>query len=206
MKSLYFSAPYEFPSYALDLPFLDFKVGSAIGILNDTQAAKRIYSEYDVVICPGNSFGHMTGGFDQGVVDVFGTEVEDKVRAMIEEKYFGMMPVGSSEVVMHDERAFVYTPTMMVPVSFTDIVLPYMAMYSSLLAIHRYEQGKNHQFEQALCPLFAAGTGGAHPATALSQQLTALSEFLRAINGGASNMCEHLFRDGMTRYHRLSRA
>ncbi|MCY1297555.1 hypothetical protein D9M68_19340 [compost metagenome] len=200
----------DFSSFArtLDLgtiPWLDFEVGQVSGKLTNSPQSKEKYSVYDLVFCPGNSFGHMTGGFDQGVVDVFGDEVEVKVRAMIEEKYFGMMPVGASEVVMHEGRGFVYTPTMMVPTKFTDIVIPYMCMYSSLLAAHRYEVSNDHQFARVLCPLFGVGTGSSDPHMALHQQLSALGAFIRGAMNKHSNMCTDLFKDGTARYLRLLR-
>lgn len=203
MKSLYFSTSGHFGSVD-PLPFIDFELAHISGKLSDKPESKQVYEKFDAVICPGNSFGHMTGGFDQGVVDVFGISVQTKVREMIERDFFGMMPVGASSVIEHDGRVFVYTPTMMVPVRFTDIALPYMCMYNSLVAIHQYEKRVGREIERVLCPLFAAGTGGADPMVAYNQQKTALVEVLRGIRGG-SNMCNDLFKDGTDRYLRLSR-
>ena len=181
-------------------PYVSFNF---VDDLLSTSTAEKIKPRYDAVFCPGNSFGHMTGGFDQGVVDVWGSQVEEAVRAMIREKYFGMMPVGASEVIVIDGRAFVYTPTMMVPTPHTSPDAPYMFMHSALHALHRREQASKTTYGRVLVPLYCAGTGSAHPLTALRQQATALVEFFDGINGDDIG-CLDLFRDGTARYLKLT--
>jgi hypothetical protein len=172
--------------------------------LKDDDEVRESLNRFDLVFCPGNSFGHMTGGFDQGVVDVYGSEVETTIRQMIATKYFGMMPVGRAEVVVVNGRGFVYTPTMFVPTQFTDVLLPYMSMYSSLVAVHEYERKNGMVFKKALCPLYCVGTGGAVAEVALRQQRQALLEFKMALVG-ANNGCADLFKDGMKRYMNLAK-
>jgi len=185
------------------LPVNGVKVEAVIGHL--TEYTRPIFeTRYDLIFCPGNSFGHMTGGFDKGVVDVYGDAVETAVREMIAQKYFGMMPVGASEVVTVNGRGFVYTPTMMVPTPYTGMVDPYMLMFQSLHAVLRYERETGLTFQRALCPLFCAGTGGSTPKVALRQQSRALTEFHAGL-GGASLGCKDLFRDATSRYMTLAR-
>ncbi|MNB61074.1 hypothetical protein D3C87_1223990 [compost metagenome] len=167
------------------------------------QTAEQIKSRYDVVFTPGNSFGHMTGGFDLGVVDVFGREVQAAVLKMIREKHAGLMPVGSAEVVVIDGKAIVYVPTMMVPTSTVDPVAPYMAMHQALRALALYEEENDAYFDRLLCPLFCCGTGDINPEVALFQQNEALVEFQRARHQEDLG-CVHLFEDGMARYKALT--
>jgi len=174
-----------------------------VDVLLSEQSAALVKPQYDAVFCPGNSFGHMTGGFDQGVVDVWGQAVEDAVVAMIDEKYFGMMPVGFSEVVVVEGRAFVYTPTMMVPNDQTPPDAPYMHMHSALHALYRHEQATKTTYGRLLVPLYCAGTGASLPYVALRQQTAALVEFFDGLNGESLG-CSDLFRDGTRRYRTLT--
>jgi O-acetyl-ADP-ribose deacetylase (regulator of RNase III) len=166
------------------------------------QNGDQIKSRYDVLFTPGNSFGHMTGGFDLAVVDVFGREIQTKVLRMIREKYAGMMPVGAAEVVVHDERAVVYVPTMFAPTSNVDPIAPYMAMHNALRALTEYEEDNNAYFDRALVPLFCTGTANIPHEVALFQQNEALVEFQRARHQEDLG-CLHLFDDGMARYNAL---
>lgn len=159
---------------------------------------------YDVIFTPGNSFGHMTGGFDLGVVHVFGNRIQEAVMDMIVDRYNGMMPVGAAEVVVVDEKAVVYVPTMMVPTKFTGHVDPYMLMHQGLRALDVHVKEASATYDRVLCPLFSAGTGGCDPEIALYQQHLALSEFMKAKQGVFLG-CNHLFKDGMSRYTSLLR-
>ena len=202
MKTLDFVARYEYHKLDPDL-LPDFPIAQVLGEINGNPPIKSIYGYYDLIFCPGNSFGHMTGGFDLGVVQCFGQEVEDKVKEMINKKYFGMMPVGASEIVFHDNRGFVYTPTMMVPTSNIDPITAYTCMYSAYLKVLEVEKEFGQEFELALCPLYGAGTGGINPKVALKQQCMALKEISKAMKSGEPNECSHLFKDGKSRYETL---
>lgn len=203
MKALDFVARYEYHNLEQDL-LPDFPVQQVLGEINETEASKSIYSDYDLIFCPGNSFGHMTGGFDLGVVRCFGNKVEHRVQEMINEKYYGMMPVGASEIVYHGGRGFVYTPTMMVPTNQIDPITAYNCMYSAMVAVYREEDRTGREFELALCPLYGAGTGNISPRVAVRQQLAALKEISRARELKVSNMCEYLGIDGRSRYKFLT--
>lgn len=179
--------------------------GVDVGLMRATLAkhtADKIKERYDVVFTPGNSFGHMTGGFDLGVVEVFGREAQSAVLRMIKDKYNGMMPVGTAEVVVIDGKAIVYVPTMMVPTQFTDPVAPYMAMHVGLRAYANHLVEADTFYKNALCPLFCTGTGTIDPEVALFQQNQALVEFQLAKHGEDIG-CKDLFADGTERYTNL---
>lgn len=166
------------------------------------QTAQQILDRYDVLFTPGNSFGHMTGGFDLAVVEVFGREVQTKVLRAIREKYAGMMPVGAAEVIVMDTKAVVYVPTMLAPTSNVDPIAPYMAMHNALRALAEYEEENDAYFDRALVPLFCTGTATIPHEVALFQQNEALVEFQRARHQDDLG-CKHLFEDGMARYQAL---
>lgn len=168
----------------------------------NVQTADKIKERYDCVITPGNSFGHMTGGFDLGVVQVFGRGVQSAVLKMISEKYNGMMPVGSAEVVVVDGKAIVYVPTMMAPTAMTGVLDPYMLMHQALRAYARHLVEADTFYARLLCPLFCTGTGSADPDIALFQQNQALVEF-QAAKHGEDLGCTDLFGDGTDRFTRL---
>lgn len=94
----------------------------------------------DAVITPGNSYGHMSGGFDGALVQVFGTTLWGCVSQYIGYKYHGELPVGQAFAMDVPSQAtiqVVYAPTMRVPKAIplpTDV--PYLAMRAALLAIH----------------------------------------------------------------------
>ena len=166
------------------------------------QTAQQILDRYDVLFTPGNSFGHMTGGFDLAVVEVFGREVQTKVLRAIREKYAGMMPVGAAEVIVMDSKAVVYVPTMFAPTSNVDPIAPYMAMHNALRALAEWEENTGDYFDRALVPLFCTGTANIPHEVALFQQNEALCEFQRARHQEDLG-CVHLFEDGMARYNAL---
>lgn len=179
------------------------EVGLLRATLNKASAA-AIKDNYDVIFTPGNSFGHMTGGFDGGLIEVFGKELQEAVTTMIGTYYGGMMPVGSSEVVTIGRHKIVYTPTMMVPTENIDPLAPYFAMHQSLraLALHSLETDMYH--DRILTPLFCTGTAKIPHETALFQQNQALVEFQQARNQESLG-CKNLFEDGMKRYNELTR-
>jgi O-acetyl-ADP-ribose deacetylase (regulator of RNase III) len=177
------------------------ETGLIRAVLN-TQTADAIKERYDAVITPGNSFGHMTGGFDLGVVQVFGREAQHEVLKMIKDKYNGMMPVGSAEVVVVRDKAIVYVPTAMVPTSMTGVLDPYMLMHQALRAYATHLAESATFYERLLCPLFCTGAGSADPNIALYQQNQALVEFQNAKHGEYLG-CKDIFGDGQERFMEL---
>lgn len=166
--------------------------------------SKLLRERYDVFIAPGNSFGHMTGGLDQGIIEIFdGWDVQDRVLDMISNKYKGMMPVGQAQVVMiSDDQAVVYVPTMMVPTKFVGVTDPYMLAHSALRAIEWFEMENQITFKRGIMPLFGTGTGGQDVDITFKQQCTAILEHYLSQNGKWLG-CKDLFDDGTERHQAL---
>lgn len=116
------------------------------------------------VITPGNSYGVMTDGFDQGLVDAFGNELQYRVYDMIERKHFGELNVGAADVVAIEGKGIrycAYAPTMRVPMSlYSDTDAPYVATRAGLIALMRDERLARLEKISVLIPLMGVGTGG----------------------------------------------
>lgn len=116
---------------------------------------------FDVVIAPGNSYGIMTGGFDQGLVDLFGQKLQNRVQHVIRTKHAGELNVGAAIFVKcmdEENRHCAYAPTMRTPKELPrNSDIPYMATRAALLMIDKADIGPEPQI---LIPLMGVGTGG----------------------------------------------
>ena len=129
---------------------------------------------FDIVIAPGNSYGIMTGGFDQGLVDLFGPQLEDRVQHLIRTKHAGELNVGAAIFVKakdHPHRYCIYAPTMRVPKSLPkDSDIPFLATRAGLLTIHKEKLDKSIDTPpKVLIPLMGVGTGGLSVKSVLMQ-------------------------------------
>lgn len=63
---------------------------------------------------PGNSYGVMTGGFDLGVRNYFGIDLEYRVKKYIDTKLNCKQKVGTSFIIDGGKNNIevIYTPTM----------------------------------------------------------------------------------------------
>ncbi|ARV77446.1 tail protein [Pseudomonas phage Noxifer] len=152
-------------------------------------------ADFHAIITPGNSYGHMTGGLDQAVVDLVGDWVEPLVRDTIQNDYCGELNVGSAFIATNLKSKFphvVYAPTMRSPTHLprgSDV--PYTAMLAALQAIHRWnDRNPDQPITNILMPLFGVGTGMIPIPTALRQQARALARYSN------DKPIEHLFKDG----------
>lgn len=99
----------------------------------------------DVIITPGNSYGDMTGGFDEAVVNVVGSSVQELIHLRIAQCFFGDMNVGQADLLplpaSSPFRAIAYAPTMRAPVQLPkNSEVPYLSMLAALQAIHRHNR------------------------------------------------------------------
>jgi hypothetical protein len=72
----------------------------------------------DAVASPANSFGYMDGGIDQHIDRFYEGEAQKAVLALIAERFYGELPVGSVTILRMTTRRFPYfivSPTMQVP-------------------------------------------------------------------------------------------
>ncbi|MBY0233299.1 MAG: macro domain-containing protein [Gemmataceae bacterium] len=91
----------------------------------------------DALVSPANSFGDMGGGIDKAIDDFHGGEAQRRVRAAIEERFLGELPVGAALVVEMPSQRFpflVCAPTMRVPGPVAGTLNAYLAMRAACVA------------------------------------------------------------------------
>lgn len=114
--------------YFKDIPDIEIVKGDALSY------------QSDVIMCPGNSFGFMDGGFDLNVISKLGEQVERDVQRTIETAFDGEMLVGQCAMLYtgHKRHPFlVYAPTLRVPVMIENTVNVYMAFRAVLRMLTR---------------------------------------------------------------------
>lgn len=99
----------------------------------------------DAIIGPGNSYGDMTGGFDQAIMNVSSQDLQTRLHVVIQERFLGEMNVGQATIIPFVNSPFfeqlVYAPTMRVPMRLpqqSDV--PYVSMLAALQAIRDFNE------------------------------------------------------------------
>lgn len=169
LMSLDFSAQYVRDAAFADIPFHETmdRLGVTLRVCNERLEEHLEENTYDAIVAPGNSFGHMTGGFDGALVNVFGQNLDERVRAHIEMAWGGELPVGNArliEVTDHAATEFiVYSPTMRIPCILPDnSEAPYLATLAAFQRIWRYNHSKpklRSTIFEVLLPVMGMGTG-----------------------------------------------
>ncbi|WNO09533.1 macro domain-containing protein [Teredinibacter sp. KSP-S5-2] len=116
----------------------------------------------DAIVSPANSFGYMDGGLDLKYSKHFGWDLESKLRSVLEEKYFGEIPVGNAIIIETGiERVpfLVSAPTMRVPSNVSDTVNAYLAFKGIIQACLTHNMKSSRKIETVLCPGLATGEG-----------------------------------------------
>jgi O-acetyl-ADP-ribose deacetylase (regulator of RNase III) len=135
----------------------------------------------DAVVCPGNSFGDMGGGFDQAVDDHHGGRAQPAVMQAIAARWFGELAVGSSLVVevpgATRVRFLVMAPTMRVPGNRAHSIGAYLATRAALVALVQHAPGTPAMRSVAI-PGMCTGVGGMAPAEAAAQMRTAFASIV----------------------------
>lgn len=106
----------------------------------DFRAFIEQHPEIDAVVSPANSYGLMDGLFDKAIIDAFGHELAERVRACILERFCGEQPVATSISVPipgHENMLLIHTPTMRVPSCVIDPMVAYQCMRTSLMEAMR---------------------------------------------------------------------
>jgi O-acetyl-ADP-ribose deacetylase (regulator of RNase III) len=128
------------------------------------------------LVAPGNSFGEMNGGADGAInthLSAFGAGyVQEHVKAAIEARWGGELPVGAAVVVRtaHPRHThLVYAPTMRVASALDagTTLNPYLALRGALLA------ALDAGVTALSAPLFCTGAGGVAPERACAQMRAA---------------------------------
>ena len=132
---------------------------------------------YDCLVTPGNSFGDMTGGFDVSVVDLFGEQIQKRVRDLLRKKYpsddqlddqswdSANQPIGTSILVETGSviaKYLCHTPTMESVKSIKDKPNVYMAMNSILYEVLKHNKARRPQSEYintVILPFLGTGFG-----------------------------------------------
>jgi O-acetyl-ADP-ribose deacetylase (regulator of RNase III) len=113
-------------------------------------------ASYQAIVSPANSFGLMDGGFDQALIDYFGTELMYKVQQYIINNYFGEQPVGTA-FAMHTDNPthpyLIHAPTMRVSMNISQTDNVYNAMRAII------STAINSNFDSVLCPGLGTLTG-----------------------------------------------
>ena len=136
---------------------------------------------FDCLVSPANSFGMMDGGMDAAIIKFFGNSLMEKVQQRILQDYLGEQPVGTSMIVETgnaNHPFLAHTPTMRVPMSVVGTDIPYVAMWSMLLAVRRHNQFSPHKINIVACPGFGTGIGRVPYDEASRQMALAYENFL----------------------------
>lgn len=118
----------------------------------------------DAYVSPANGFGYMGGGVDAAYLNLFGSQLEERLRALIAEKH-GEVPVGSAihihTTISSGSPILIVAPTMRIPPMNLDNTLnPYYAFRAALLKAKELAEGPNG-IKTVVCPGIGTGTGKA---------------------------------------------
>lgn len=136
-------------------------------------------SSPDCVVCPGNSFGDMGGGFDKAVDDLHGGRAQPEVVRAIAQHFFGELPVGVGLVVevpgAGRARYLVVAPTMRVPGPAHSIGA-YLATRAALVALSKFKATRDGAAIRSVAiPGMCTGVGGMPFAESAAQMRTAFA-------------------------------
>jgi O-acetyl-ADP-ribose deacetylase (regulator of RNase III) len=159
-----------------DIPFGQFVSGQGPIVDYHCGPLDRLLpsKHFDVIVTPGNSYGHMTGGFDGALVDVFsGYPLDAEMRTLVAKRWMGEIPVGSADHLVLEDRAgrsvtIVYAPTMRVPKTLPlNSEVPYLATLAALREVWLLNDPRERLASSAagkpplrvLLPVMGMGTG-----------------------------------------------
>ena len=118
----------------------------------------------DAVVSPANSFGFMDGGIDHHIDRFFDGEAQRRVLALIEDRFYGEIPVGTAVVVPLATRRFPYlvvAPTMRVPGDdLAGTIHPYLAMRAAFAAVLDHDRANPGTIRSLAVPGLGTGVGG----------------------------------------------
>lgn len=130
----------------------------------------------DAIVSPANSFGYMDGGLDLKYSQFFGWELERRLRAVLEEHYFGELPVGQAVIVETEHAEIPYlisAPTMRVPMKVADTPNAFLAFKAVLQTVQLFNRNGQRKITSILCPGLGTGEGKMPPERCAYQMLKA---------------------------------
>lgn len=145
--------------------------------------------EWDCLSTAANSFGRMGGGLDAAINAHFGGVLDLEIQALIKERWFGELPVGTSLLVKavnqswrEPERFVAYTPTMRQPGTNISATLnAYLAMRGVLTTVERYNRNEDPwipcilPIESIVIPGYGTGVGRMDPRMVAKQMFQAFT-------------------------------
>lgn len=145
----------------------------------------------DAVISPSNSFGYMDGGIDWHIDRDYDGEAQRAVLALIAERFYGELPVGSVAVLKMATRRLPYliaSPTMRVPGDDLEgTINAYLAMRAALAAILDQNRDGGGRIGSVAVPGLGTGVGGMAPDESALQMRAAYDMIL----GGGWRSIQH---------------
>lgn len=162
------------------------------------------HAEFDAVIAPGNSYGQMDGGFDQGLVDAFGPVIQANVKTRIRQWHYGELNVGAAIVVETgglNIPVCAYAPTMRVPCKLPkDSDVPYLATRAGLIELIQSPLIRRTDTVNVLIPLMGVGTGGLEVDYVCSQIQMAIRSALAVHRAAIPNLEAGQIYDSLIRH------
>lgn len=116
----------------------------------------------DAIVSPANSFGYMDGGLDAKYSQFFGWQLEQKLRAVLEEHHYGELPVGQAVIVETEHADIPYmisAPTMRVPMRISNTPNAFLAFKAVLQAVQLFNRTAPNKITSILCPGLGTGEG-----------------------------------------------
>lgn len=126
----------------------------------------------DAIVSPANSFGFMDGGIDLAYSYFFGWELEQRLKKILAEKYYGELPVGQAAIVATNHKSIPFlisAPTMRVPASIQNTINVYLAFRAALIAAIEHNKSNEHKINSVLVPGLGTGIGQVTSAQAAKQ-------------------------------------
>jgi O-acetyl-ADP-ribose deacetylase (regulator of RNase III) len=118
------------------------------------------------LVSPANSFGEMSGGLDRLIDNFYDQQAQKATMKLIQEKYFGELPVGFAEIINMNSKHFPYlicAPTMRIPGKLAEnSINAYLAMRAILIAIKKFNVVKIGGIKSVSIPSLCSGIGGIH--------------------------------------------
>ena len=129
------------------------------------------------LVSPANSFGEMSGGLDKAIDNFYDQRAQKSAMTLVQEKYFGELPVGNAEILSMATDTFPYlilAPTMRIPGKLpADSINAYLAMRATLISILEFNRFKPGGITSVAIPSFCTGVGGMHFIESAKQMKTA---------------------------------
>ena len=163
-----------------DIPFNDTLAKADVIVKARTCTLEKLLAteKFDAIAAPGNSYGHMTGGFDGALAAEY-PFLDKRVRDYIQAVFCGECNVGQAFEVLADRfgPSVIYAPTMRIPKKLPDnSEAPYLATLAIMQVVRRINLGAEvgsmppKGINTLLLPVMGMGTG-LLPITKVARQM-----------------------------------